>query len=279
VTVAISLDGRTLAVDDPDPDGGRPVFLLHGTPGSRAFRPPRALSQELGLRVVTYDRPGYGNSDPRPGRTVLDTGRDVAAVLDHLGLDRVALVGWSGGGAFACGAARALGPARIERLVLVGSPGPLDEVPGGWDALGEYRWPTAEMARQDPSRSARAIARHMEPYLENPVLFLGSGRGPDGEVTHDPAFRPMLEAQVTAALAQGTAGLAADLVALWLDWGFRLGEIDVPTRVFQGALDRDNHADAETYATRIPDARLVVWPDEGHFGLLRRWPEVLAPAP
>jgi pimeloyl-ACP methyl ester carboxylesterase len=276
VTVEIRVDGRRLAVEDPDPHTGRPVLLLHGTPGSRAFRPPTQLAKELGVRVVTYDRPGYGASDPRPGRTILDTGPDVAAVLDHLGLERVALVGWSGGGAFACGAARALGPARIERLVLAGSPGPLDEVPGGWDALGEYRRPTAEMARQDPSRSARAIARHMEPYLENPVLFLGSGRGPDGEVTHDPAFRPMLEAQVTAALAQGTAGLAADLVALWLDWRFRLDEIAVPTTVFQGALDRDNHEDARTYAARIPGARLVVWPDEGHFGLLHRWPEVFS---
>ena len=94
-------------------------------------------------------------------------------------------------------------PERVTRLALVSGPGPLDEVPGGWEALGDYRRPTAEMARREPHRSVHAISRHMEPYLTDPVSFLGSRRGPDGEVFTDPELGPMLETQVTTAIAHG----------------------------------------------------------------------------
>ena len=63
---------------------------------------------------------------------------------------------------------------------------------------------------------------------------------------------------------------------MWLPWGFALGDVSVPTTVFHAALDPHNEADAQTYAERIPDARLVVWPEAGHLGILAHWPEVLA---
>ncbi|HEY5011244.1 MAG TPA: hypothetical protein VIK61_00875, partial [Acidimicrobiia bacterium] len=154
-------------------------------------------------------------------------------------------------------------------------PGPLDEVPGGWDALGDYRRPTAEMARREPHRSVRAIARHMTPFLADPPSFLGRGRGPDGEVLRGPAY-PMLVEQVHEALRQGAEGIAADLVAIWLDWGFRLAAVTTPTTVFEGVHDRHNHEDAQCYASCIPGAELVVWDDAGHLGIVAKWAEVLA---
>ncbi|HEX4493709.1 MAG TPA: alpha/beta hydrolase [Acidimicrobiia bacterium] len=250
-------------------------MLLHGSPGSRLFRPPPELVDELGVRVVTYDRPGYGRSDPQPDRRVADAAGDVRALLDHLDVERAALIGWSGGGPFAVATARHLSE-RVAHLAIVSAPGPLDEVPTAWEALGDYQRPTAEMARQDPTRSKRAIGRHMEPYLENPVLFLGGrGKGPDGETVRGPA-NAMLVEQVNEALVQGAEGIAADLVAMWLDWGFRLAEVAVPTTVFQGAHDRHNHDDARCYASNIPDATLVVWPDAGHLGVVSEWRTVLA---
>jgi pimeloyl-ACP methyl ester carboxylesterase len=63
---------------------------------------------------------------------------------------------------------------------------------------------------------------------------------------------------------------------MWLPWGFALSDVAVPTTVFHAALDPHNETDARTYAERIPGARLVVWPDAGHLGLLAHWPEVLA---
>ena len=270
----IEVSGRALAYEEFGARDGRPVVLFHGAPGSRLFCPDAAATDAAGVRLVTYDRPGYGRSDPLTDRRVGDAAVDVVALLDHLGIGRASFVGWSGGGPFAVASAMHARD-RVDALAIVSAPGPLDEVVGGWEALGDYRRPTAEMARREPHRSVRAIARHMEPFLSDPPSFLGSGRGVDGEVMRGRAY-PMLVAQVHEALAQGVEGLASDLVAMWLDWGFRLGELETPTTVFQGAHDRHNHEDAQCYASSIPGAALVTWDDAGHLGIMAKWDEVLA---
>jgi len=250
------------------------VLLFHGAPGSRGFRPREAQTRAAGFRLLTFDRPGYGDSDPIEQATVLGVAADALSLADARGLDRFAIVGFSGGGPFAAATAF-LAAHRATSLALVSAPGPLDEVPDGWEALGDYRRPTAVMARREPHRSVRSIARHMEPFLADPVSFLGQGHGPDGALLADPELGPMLRAQVTAALAPGTAGIAADLVAMWLPWGFALGDLRVPATAFHGGLDPHNESDAVTYAARIPGSRLVRWADAGHLALLTHWPEVL----
>ena len=268
-------DGRTLAYEDGDP-GGVPVLLFHGAPGSRGFRPRSAETAAAGVRLITFDRAGYGNSDPEAVPTVMAGARDALALMEALGIGSFSVVGWSGGGPFAAATAY-LAPEHVTGLALVSCPGPLDEVPGAWEDLGDLRRPTAEMARREPHRSVRAVGRHMEPFLADPISFLGrgGGAGPDAAIRADAELGPMLEAQVIEALRPGAEGIAADLVAMWLPWEFVLADLTVPTTVFHGARDRHNEADGRTYAHQIPQARLVVWPDAGHLGILGRWPEVL----
>ena len=115
----------------------------------------------------------------------------------------------------------------------------------------------------------------MAPFVDDPIAFLG-GRGPDFKIVNDQALRPMLEAAMIAALSGGSDGMAQDLVSMWLPFGFALAEIARPVHVFQGGLDRDNHADARILAEQIPNAALTIWPDLGHFAILRRFPEVVA---
>ncbi|HEX2736982.1 MAG TPA: alpha/beta fold hydrolase, partial [Acidimicrobiia bacterium] len=198
--LTIDRSGRALAFEDSGARAGRAVVLFHGAPGSRLFRPDPAATDAAGVRLITFDRPGYGRSDRLVDRRVADAAPDVVALLDHLDIERASVVGWSGGGPFAVATA-VHAAERVERLVLVSAPGPLDEVAGGWEALGDYQRPTAEMARREPHRSVRSIARHMVPFLADPPSFLGSGRGPDGDLLRGPA-RPMLIAQVTEALVQ-----------------------------------------------------------------------------
>jgi pimeloyl-ACP methyl ester carboxylesterase len=262
-------DGRVLAYRTHG--DGRPLLLFHGAPGSAGFVPGLVD----GVRLITFDRPGYGESTPFDDRTVLDTAPDVVALLDALGIDRVPIVAWSGGCPFAVATAYALGPARISSLVLVSGPGPLDEVPGAWEALDDRRRPTAEMARVDPHRSIRAIDRHMQPFVERPEAFIGSGRGADADVLRDATSRAMLETQMRESVRQGARGLAADLVAMWLPWGFPLRDVAVPAQVFHAARDPHNDADTATYAKRIPGARRTVWPEAGHLGIVPCWREVV----
>ncbi|MER7134143.1 alpha/beta fold hydrolase, partial [Streptosporangium saharense] len=91
-------DGRTLAVDEKGAPEGNPVFLLHGTPGSRVGPSPRAtVLYRLGIRLITYDRPGYGLSDRRKGRSVADVAEDMAVIADRLGIGSFSVLGRSGG--------------------------------------------------------------------------------------------------------------------------------------------------------------------------------------
>ncbi|MEV5498836.1 alpha/beta fold hydrolase [Nonomuraea fuscirosea] len=102
---------------------GSPVFYLHGTPGSRVGPLPKhGLLYRLGIRLITYDRPGYGDSDRQVGRQVGDVASDVATIADRLGLDRFAVVGRSGGGPHALACAALLGDRVTRAAVLVGRP-------------------------------------------------------------------------------------------------------------------------------------------------------------
>jgi pimeloyl-ACP methyl ester carboxylesterase len=264
---------RVVAYEEWGDPGGHPVVLFHGGPGSRRFCPDEAATRAAGTRLITFDRPGYGGSTPQPGRRLADTAHDVDALLDHCAVDRCAFAGWSAGGPFAIVAAYALGE-RVRRLAIVSAPGPLDEVPGGWEQLGDYQRPTAEMSRQDPDRSTRAIARHMAPFIADPESFLGQGSGVDGPILNGPA-RSMLVAQVTEGLRQGAIGMAADMVAMWQEWGFPLRDLTTPTSIFHGVHDSHNAADARHFANAIRNSHFTEWHDAGHLGIVTHWGEVL----
>jgi len=105
---------------------GRPVFLLHGTPGSRlGVHPDEGDLRRLGVCLITYDRPGYGLSDPKHGRTVADAAADVELIADHYGYDRFLVVGRSGGGPHALACA-ALLPSRVAGVASLLGLAPFD---------------------------------------------------------------------------------------------------------------------------------------------------------
>jgi pimeloyl-ACP methyl ester carboxylesterase len=82
--------GRTLAYEEAGDPAGAPLFLSHGTPGCRlsARHPDLARVRAAGLRLVTYDRPGYGHSTRQPERRVVDCVEDVAAIAEALVIER-----------------------------------------------------------------------------------------------------------------------------------------------------------------------------------------------
>ena len=146
-----------------------------------------------------------------------------------MGVDRFAVVGVSAGGAHALGCAVALGE-RVTAVAVSSMPGPLDEVPGGWDALDRRQRPAAEVARQDPKRAAAGVVRYSERWLDEPTTFLGGGTLDDRALLAEPDAGAMLAADVTEALRPGAGGIADDLVALWMAWGFRIAEVRAGVR-------------------------------------------------
>src|SRR5437762_8934780 len=100
-------DGRNLHLYEAGDPAGQPVLVHHGTPGSGLLADTWARdAQTQGVRLISYDRPGYGGSDRAAGRSVADATGDVSALLDALGIDRFRSWGVSGGGphALACAA-------------------------------------------------------------------------------------------------------------------------------------------------------------------------------
>ena len=102
--------GRTLHAYDAGAGGAADrlaVFWHHGTPNIGA--PPEPLfaaADRLGIRWLSYDRPGYGGSTPSPGRDIASAASFVSTIADALGIERFAVMGHSGGSphALACAA-------------------------------------------------------------------------------------------------------------------------------------------------------------------------------
>ncbi|WP_126663782.1 alpha/beta hydrolase [Haloterrigena salifodinae] len=122
---SISLsDGRTLAFATyGDPDGA-PLVFHHGTPGSSHLGAVLSASAcSRGVRVIAPSRPGYGRSDPHPDGTFETWAEDCRALVDALGLESVAVAGFSGGGPYALAVA-ARHVERVTGVGVVGAPVP-----------------------------------------------------------------------------------------------------------------------------------------------------------
>src|SRR4030042_1974723 len=134
-------DGRHLAYAEYGDPRGKPVFLFHGIPGSRIFRPPPDdLTAANGVRLITVDRPGYGGSDFQPGRRILEWPADVCALADVLGLERFAVCGHSAGGPYVLACAAFI-PQRLTAAGVISGLGPVDApgMPAPQSSTGFHR--------------------------------------------------------------------------------------------------------------------------------------------
>ena len=274
-------DGRTLAVGETgDPGSGRVVVFCHPAPGSRVLDPDPAATAAAGVRLITVDRPGYGESSPLAAGTVpaIPTfAGDIVAALDHLGVDEVGAAGWSAGGRIALALA-AERPDRVRAVAVVAAPAPHEDVP--W--IPDEHVGMLESLRPDLPAAAGRLAEAMAGLAELPPAALvgqvAGGPADEAALAADPGRRERLEAMMVAAHAQGMAGTAADIVSYTLvDWGIDFGAVDTPTTLVYGANDQvSGPAHGEWYAARLPHADLTVVPGVGHLVGLTAWGDVLA---
>ncbi|MGW4642157.1 alpha/beta fold hydrolase [Sphaerisporangium sp. NPDC004334] len=274
-------DGRQLAVDERGKPDGEPVFLLHGTPGSRVGPCPRgSVLYRLGVRLITFDRPGYGLSDRLVGRSVASAAQDVVAIADALGLDRFSVVGRSGGGPHALACA-ALLPDRVLRVAVLVGIAPraaegLDWFGGMTESnITEYRFalagrsrfadwlaPTVRRIRTDPGSLIASL------YHELPEA--------DRRMVANPGVRAMLVANFAEALRHSQDGWLDDSIAFLAPWGFDPAAIRVPTLLWHGEKDKISPIGHSRWlAARIRTATIQVEPDAAHFGSLAALPDLL----
>ncbi|MFD6184830.1 alpha/beta fold hydrolase [Streptomyces goshikiensis] len=268
----ITNDRRTLAVEEWGEPAGIPVVYLHGSPMSRLARyPDESLFHELGVRLITYDRPGFGASTPRPGRRVVDAAADVAAVADALGLRRFAVFGVSGGGPHALAFA-ARHPERVTRVGALASLAPRDAAGLDW---------TAGMS--EGNRRSAAVALSGRQAVTEHLANVGTAKMPPlPEIEQAVLSRPDISAMLGPAFAEavrpGLDGWVDDVTALFgTEWGFDPADITVPARIWHGGLDTlVPPAHGEWLAARVPTSTLIRQADAGHGGHFDATPAMLA---
>jgi pimeloyl-ACP methyl ester carboxylesterase len=272
-------DGRALTYGEMGDPSGTPALLFHGTPGSRhQVMVDDAPMVAAGVRCIAPDRPGYGGSTYAKHRRLVDWADDVAELADHLGLDRFAVLGVSGGGPHAAVCAARLGD-RVTSLGLLSSVGPLDER-GSEAGMMPVNRMFARLARKVPAVNALPFG----------LMAAMGRRAPDRLVAQLKKSAPKADAAVLdrpevaesvrldLATASKTAGRAAaqDFALMARDWGFRLKDIAVPTDVWQGGADVNvPPAHARRLAAAIPDAELHLFEGEGHLLCLDHMDDIL----
>ena len=274
-------DERTLACLELGDPGGAPVIYFHGFPGSRLeARLAADAAKRLGLRLLAPDRPGFGESTFLPGRTIGNWAADVAELTDQLGLQRFAVVGVSGGGPYALACAARI-PGRLGGVALVGALGPLAGMRSTRGMVALNRLALA-LAARSPSMARLAIGLAARWVRQRPERFLArmSAGAPaaDRAVLTDAGYRAIFGASTAEALRQGGRGVAWELTLLARAWDFRLKEVSVPVRIWQGLADNIVPAAmARRLAGELPTSETQYLPGEGHLSLVaRRLDAVLA---
>lgn len=282
VTVLRLEDGRELAFAEYGDPNGTPVIGFHGTPGShRQAGPCDGEARAAGVRLISPDRPGYGHSTFDRHRRLVDWPRDVAQLADHLGLERFGVFGVSGGGPHAAACAHGLG-ARLLGAAIVSGVAPPD-VPGAHQNMMRMNQLNFALARQSsllvwPMMASMLFVMRNFPDRAIDSMLNSLPEADRHVLTRREIADMFLE---EARLGGPTAARAAaqDFALFARPWRFRLEDIALPVHVFHGDVDVNvplSHGRAQ--ADRIPNAKLHLFPGEGHMLFFDHAREILAAA-
>lgn len=287
-------DGRTLAWATWGPPDGRPLLVLHATPGSRRqFEPAPDESPAPGVRFIALDRPGYGRSTFNPRGTLSTAAHDVGALADHLALTSFDLLAVSGGAATALGSACRLG-ARVQSTVLLSPalpPRPDVEAPKD-DADGASDEPTPDAADaseaddlDEPVAPSPRARLRCELQIRRSRWFIGSATrslqrqlgAADASLLDRPEVRDrfvsdrLAPSPTTARAILQDVGLCADV------WLLPLEDIVGPVAIWHGTDDQTVPVErARELRDEIPHATLREFEGEGHLLAVSHFTEAAA---
>jgi pimeloyl-ACP methyl ester carboxylesterase len=235
----------------------------------------------LGVRLISFDRPGYGGSERQRGRRVADVAWDVKAIADELGLEKFAVIGRSGGGPHALACA-ALLPERITRAGVLVSLAPWRAEGLDWFAgMAESNVQQYTVAMTEPAALTKQLMQAAARIRADPDSHVAT-IGPempesDQRVVADAGIRALLAMNFAEALRQSAGGWIDDNLAFCQPWGFELADIQVPVLLWHGTHDVFSPVGhTQWLAERIPTAIVAFRPDTAHFGALEVMPHVLS---
>jgi pimeloyl-ACP methyl ester carboxylesterase len=245
ITQAIVLpDGRRLGFAEYGDPGGRPVFHFHGSAGSRLDRPAdERILWDQGIRFISVERPGHGQSDFQRNRRLTDWPKDISRLADSLGLAEFYLEGWSAGGPHALACARYF-PDRVKAVALIASAAPMNR-PAAFAGLPLPNLVLAASARWAPALTylVRWLTRSM--VMRNPQQasqrLMASLPEADKAALYTPDNLAVFVESIREGYRPGSRGVAHDDVVVNRDWGSTQARsvspwtsgMDTPTSMFR----------------------------------------------
>ncbi|MBO9477660.1 alpha/beta hydrolase [Shimia sp. R11_0] len=280
-------DGRQLEYFRLGPAQGRPVLVfdaLSGVTIDMIGYPDHcgAVLERLGIQLITPCRPGSFLSDAKEMQSLGDFAPDVAALLDHLGFETVSVLSVSFGSGSALAVAHAL-KERVQKLVLSSATYPvyrhenwreLDQFYHMSSILGRH-WPA--MLRQIIPFLVRSILQNRDRYFDR---YCNRSRSMDDiRILSHPVIRRRTAEMLALRTAAGMQGMVDENLLNTQGWDFDVSEIDVPTEIYQGPDDNVAPLQgAEMLARHMPQARLSVLFEKGHYHHIENWPWLVARA-
>jgi pimeloyl-ACP methyl ester carboxylesterase len=280
-TKTVSVGGRReLCVEMAGEPDGKPILVHYGSPNSRhLYSKWIADAEKKGIRLISYDRPGYGGSTVDPGHNVASGAQDVRAIAEALGHDRLGIWGMSGGGPYALGCA-ALLPDRAVAVAVVASLAPYGVK--GFDyfaGMGELNAEDIKLFFSDPDASRR---RHREDWQqartatpEQLAEIMKSVLSPVDAEAMTGELAQWLADSARDGLAAGDQGWWDDGASQVTNWGFDLEDIRVPVKIWHGRQDRMVPVQhGEWLAANVPGAEADISDRDGHVTMIGRISEV-----
>ena len=267
-------DGRQISVIDQGPEQGTPVIYLHGSPGSNKDHcQHESLYRELGVRLVSVNRPGIGKSSGMEGWTALSFTDDLKTVLDTLGIEKAAVSGFSSGGLHACAFAHQY-PDRVSKLGLLASVAPFD-IPELSNSRTEASKQLHDMARDnlDALLEQFASVTTAEALLE----VLHSIVAPaDQEILEQPEVAAQFLRAYADLLPNGLKNVFHEIGMINSPWGFSPADIRAETHIWHGTADINVPIECCEYlAEQIPAAEAHCIEGAGHYFPFVQWPQIL----
>lgn len=265
-------DGRRMGYAEFGDPAGFPVIYCHGFPASRlegALLAGAACRQ--GARVIAVDRPGYGLSDWQAHRQLLNWPDDVAQLLNHMGIERFALLAVSGGGPYGL----ALLAKLADRVSATSFVCPLGQVFHS-DLVRSMHWPARfgfVSTRQAPWLTKLVYGYMLGALMRsNPSFALSlltvAMPAADRAILAQAETNQMICRSIREALRPGPKGALRDLHIYAHDWGLDLSEITSPIVIWHGEADATvpiSHS--QSLVGLLANAQLRSLPGEGHFSL------------
>ena len=272
--------GRELCVELAGEPDGKPILYHPGEPMSRRlYGGWIADAEKKGIRLIGYDRPGYGGSTAHPGYTVASAAADVRAIAETLGHNRLGIWGISGGGPYALGCAALL----PDLAVAVAAVAPL--APYGVEGfdffagMGESNVEGYKLNISDPEAARRDLREGRDEILASTPEQLAE----DIESLLSPADAAVLTGDLArwltetnkVAVLPGDQGWWDDGVAHLTDWGFDLRDIRVPVKIWHGCQDRFVPVQhGQWLAATVPGAEAEISDRDGHLTMIGRIGEI-----